>query len=749
MSTAGRLSFAAALLLAPAWLAPPADAQFSAYTWTLVNPDSPANYVLGDEMHIEGTPIGFGMVDTRYVTTAPASGTFVVSLSSTVLGFGPNDGPYTYRNGFQQPICKSCSTTATLDVVAGDSFGFGLAANDFLQATVTYTNLIFVPKPVVHSISPTLAFLEEDVVITGEGFGPDTTVVVDGVPQTVLSWTPTQLVIAPGPHAPGRFDVRVTNAGVATTKLTDAIAFLPTLAITSDGVIGAGLAIEYSSGTPGLYLLFYGLHGLPAPLPAANAYYGLLIDPSAPFGLLVGGSFAGGAPLALSFTLPDEPVLAGTPFHLQVLAQQVGAPGGISKSFTNAVSGVLHYETTTTLHVLEKPAPAHADGFGETLAAIGDVNRDGVPDLAVGAPASDENGSSAGSVRVYSGATGATLLTLLGGAASARFGNALAGAGDLNGDGVPDFVVGAEGAAVVTVHSGADASVLLTLPGANTAVAGLGDLNVDGVPEIGVGNGTFNTSRVSVYSGATGALLRQHTAPNQDSLGASLASIGDVNQDTIPDYAAGAPANGCTLIGTPLSYVNVYSGRNGGLLLQFTAPICDDFGTSVAAAGDVNLDGWPDILVGAPAKTGESLSPKPGYARVHSGLDGAVIHEFTAGPLGLNQFFDPASERFGESVAGAGDVNGDGVPDLLVGVPFTGSNPITALGAVRIYSGAYGTLLYELTGTSAGAWLGDAVAGLGDLNGDGLADFAAGAPRESVGTVQSGRVIVWSGVPLR
>jgi len=128
-------------------LASEAPAQFDAYDWTLVFPDAGTFSVIGDEMHFDCAPIGFGYCDTHYESTAPQAGTFIVDVTAQAVSFVGGLGAFTYRNGVQTMICTTCTTTASLDVEAGDSFGFGMNANDFLFATATFSHLVFVPRP--------------------------------------------------------------------------------------------------------------------------------------------------------------------------------------------------------------------------------------------------------------------------------------------------------------------------------------------------------------------------------------------------------------------------------------------------------------------------------------------------------------------------------------------------------------------------------------------------------------------------
>jgi FG-GAP repeat protein len=144
----------------------------------------------------------------------------------------------------------------------------------------------------------------------------------------------------------------------------------------------------------------------------------------------------------------------------------------------------------------------------------------------------------------------------------------------------------------------------------------------------------------------------------------------------------------------------------------------DAFGSAVATAGDVNLDGFDDVLVGAEFAVG-SGGIRYGKAFVFSGVDGSQLIEWQG---------EANEDRFGRSVAAAGDVNADGVPDLLVGAPLADPGGLSYAGSVYLYSGADGTLLYQWNGRAASDQFGDSVAGIGDLNQDGYDDVLVGSP---------------------
>ncbi len=187
----------------------------------------------------------------------------------------------------------------------------------------------------------------------------------------------------------------------------------------------------------------------------------------------------------------------------------------------------------------------------------------------------------------------------------------------------------------------------------------------------------------------------------------------DVNNDGYDDILVRLVSNDSA--GMDAGMVRVYSGMDGSLLHTFLGEAAGDlFGVSVAGAGDVNNDGFGDIIVGA--QLNDAGGTNAGRAYVYSGLDGSLIWTFTG---------EAAGDTLGHSVSGAGDVNGDGFDDLIVGA---WSNDIGGNGAGRAYvfSGKTGAALYTYTGTGD-EHLGIRVSGAGDVNKDGFDDFLIGA----------------------
>lgn len=418
-----------------------------------------------------------------------------------------------------------------------------------------------------------------------------------------------------------------------------------------------------------------------------------------------------------------------------------------------------------------------SEQLGLGLACLGDVNGDGYEDFAAGAPGWDGDFAgqeNRGAFDVIHGGPGTPSLAIriLGTQTWAQLGYAVAG-GDFDGDGYSDLAVSAPTWPGATSDEG---RVQVYRGGAGGIGAGtlgwtreggvengqfgfsLGtvDANGDGLADLVIGSDVWDdwdtvvdVGQVSMHHGRRAGMsaspdwVRTGTQ-NFGYLGDAVASAGDVNGDGFGDVVVGEYGwdgpeadEGRALLflgsgGTPQATAGVGLATGAG---------GEQFGYAVAAAGDVNGDGYADAIVGAP------------YYDSGQAAEGKVFF-YPGGPSGLTNAptwvweSNQLNAVFGWAVSGAGDINGDGYDDLLVGAPYYDA-PLTNEGAVfPFYGGPFGP---DVAGTvvlsgQADARLGSWVASAGDVNGDGFGDVAMGAPYTDVGSnTNAGRLLVGHG----
>ena len=406
---------------------------------------------------------------------------------------------------------------------------------------------------------------------------------------------------------------------------------------------------------------------------------------------------------------------------------------------------------TSYLQVLfEKYGAATEDRFGYSVALVGDLDGDGKSDFIIGAPTVDTGGvADVGAAYVYSGANGALLYQKTGVEANDQFAISVAGTGDLNGDGRADFILGAyladpfnrSNAGSAFVYSGFNGSLIYQKDGAfngdrlGGSVAAAGDVNADGRDDFIIGAeranpaGRIDAGSAFVYSGRDSSLLyRKDGATAGDEQGFSVAGAGDLNGDGKADFIVGAPlASPSGLANAGSAYV--YSGSDGALLYQKDGAGSSNYmGNSVAGAGDLNGDGRPDFIVGAPGASPGGLAAA-GSAYIYSGADGALLYQKGGAAIG------DGLGTYG-SIAGAGDVNGDGGTDFIIGAFFANPGGRIDAGSALLFSGMDGSLLFQVDGDSIGDNVGS-VGGAEDINGDGKADIIVGAPGADPGGLNS------------
>ena len=401
---------------------------------------------------------------------------------------------------------------------------------------------------------------------------------------------------------------------------------------------------------------------------------------------------------------------------------------------------------------------SYAERFGISVANAGDVNNDGFDDVIIGAHQHMETRLFAvGSVSVISGFDGSVLYKRRGVAANDRFGTTVAGAGDLNNDGYADFLVGAPNAyanqGYTRVFSGIDGSILYTIPGMNPgdksgfSIDGIGDINNDssddfilGEPSFG-GDGFYAKGRIRVFSGGTGEELYTFVGNEFDILGASVAGVGDINNDGVPDFAAGSP--GGTGVSPGDGVVTLWSGSDGSIIRhQMGDSAFAGFGNQVKNAGDVNNDGFPDYVISSPRRLSQNEGLRLGTVQLFSGKDGALLW----------QWWDPEEwSNFGTRLSAGSDVNGDGHLDIGVGAPFH-DDDVSRAGNVAICSTAGepshdAPVAYSWHQRSTDERLGHGLSTAGDLNADGIGDVVIGVPRGIVNGISTGLVQIYVSTP--
>ncbi len=411
---------------------------------------------------------------------------------------------------------------------------------------------------------------------------------------------------------------------------------------------------------------------------------------------------------------------------------------------------------------------------GYSVANAGDLNGDGFQDMAVGVYGYSNSETNEGAVVIYFGSAAGVDLTadavLELNQAGARFGASVAGAGDVNGDGFDDLIVGApffdsgdtDGGRAFLFYGGSGAfntavdGVLGLSQNAaffGVSVAGAGDVNGDGYADVLVGSSGFdgaatNTGAALLYFGGPGVFDTTVDANLQSAIGnvrfgSSLAGVGDVNGDGFADIVIGSPfyVNGQTNEGAAFLYLGGAGAFNTATDAHYEIDqVNAEFGTSVAAAGDINGDGYSDVIVGALRY--DNGQTDEGGAFVYYG--GATINNVLDATLESNQ----AGAAMGMAVASLGDVNADGYGDIVVGSPlFDGSSADS--GQLWVYLGGAGGIVgtpYKQfdAGLAQPVRLGFALSG-GDFNGDGYTDLIAGMPDFTGVSNNQGRALVYFG----
>ncbi|MFW5652725.1 MAG: hypothetical protein ACOC0P_01665 [Planctomycetota bacterium] len=442
------------------------------------------------------------------------------------------------------------------------------------------------------------------------------------------------------------------------------------------------------------------------------------------------------------------------------VARRAGSAASCAASFVAfLVLGLVSPTAADQGQITEQAIPlyriygaAEEDNFGVSVAGVGDINGDHYGDLLIGAWRSDQAGNNAGEATLISGRTRQPIETLVGERPGDSFGFGLTALGDVNGDDVPDFAVGAHfhdgsasNAGRVYVYSGVDRRIICIFDGEarddrfGRNIAAAGDVDGDGLNDIIIGanyndRGGSDAGAAYVISCANGGRLI-HAFYGREAgqhFGRSVSGGADADGDGVPDLLVGAPKTG--VVAPSAGAVYVYSGASGELIASYFGDETNErFGRSVAMIGDIDGDLLAEFAIGAPEHTG--FASRVGRVAIFDIVDRNPVIELEG---------ESIFEGFGKRVAAAGDVDGDGTTDITIGGQGNRAlGPNT--GRAYVFSGRTGELIFSATGEAEGDLMGSCVGAAGDVNNDGIGDVIFGADSNNANGIDAGATYVYLG----
>ncbi len=580
-----------------------------------------------------------------------------------------------------------------------------------------------------------------------------------------------------------------------------------------DLIIGADVALVGANARGTAYVVF-GKASFTAQVALAS------LNGTSGFALTGAGNYDHTA-----FSVAGAGDINGDGFADVIVGAKYAAEGGTLRGASYVVFGKKSsFNPTLALSALDGTngfklrGVANGDESGYSVSGVGDVNGDGLADLIIGALSADEGGAGSnrgasyivfgraeatptpfGSILNLSDLTAGKGLKLLGEASGDGSGYSVSSAGDINGDGIDDVIVGARfvnttggiqsGASYVVFGSSAGFPASLNfsaLTGSNgfkisgaaaydfsgRSVSAAGDINGDGIDDLIIGadqadaNGNANSGAsyivfgsraafaanldLSALNGSNGFKLSGEAA--NDISGKSVSGAGDINGDGIGDLIIGAPGTDQHGNYTGTSYVvfgsragfapnvnlSALNGSNGFKIIGTS--VYDGSGASVSGAGDINGDGIDDLIIGAVPGGNASYVVFGSRAAFPATLDLATP---LSGVNGFKVSGAAANDSAGFSVSAGGDINGDGIDDVIIGAYHADPHGNNSGASYVVFGSRAGFAAnvnlsaltglngFRLAGGAAFDYAGFSVSGAGDINGDGIDDLIVGAPEAS------------------